>query len=207
MRAEIEGLQALSSAVLSKAQSEATRIVGDAKSKAESLLEQARKQAETEKKQLLERAAQDAEQIRKRSTVSAQLKAQTMRLAHREKLLDAVFEAARGQLASVQERDDYDQIVRRLVRGAVRSLRSDSARVWADSRTRAMLTDDVLKELSGDLGVKLELGPELEHRTGVIAETLDGRRRYDNTLETRLERRKGALRGPVYRLLTGGGES
>ena len=57
--------------------------------------------------------------------------------------------------------------------------------------------------VSRDMKVKAKLGEPLKQGTGLIVETEDGRRQYDNTLETRLGRLQDTLRSPVYHLLMG----
>ncbi len=52
-------------------------------------------------------------------------------------------------------------------------------------------------------GVRLRAGEPLARGTGVVLETPDGHRRYDNTLETRLARMQDGLRAPVYHILMG----
>jgi vacuolar-type H+-ATPase subunit E/Vma4 len=49
----------------------------------------------------------------------------------------------------------------------------------------------------------VQLGTSLTEGTGVIVETAEGHRQYDNTLEARLSRLQEELRSPVYRLLLG----
>jgi vacuolar-type H+-ATPase subunit E/Vma4 len=66
-----------------------------------------------------------------------------------------------------------------------------------------MLDGQVLTDLGQELAVQLELGEPLERGTGVVIVTADGHRRYDNTLETRLDRMQAGLRTPVYHILMG----
>ena len=47
------------------------------------------------------------------------------------------------------------------------------------------------------------MGEPLKQGMGVVVQTPDGHRRYDNTLETRMTRLQDAMRNPVYRLLMG----
>jgi vacuolar-type H+-ATPase subunit E/Vma4 len=111
----------------------------------------------------------------------------------------------------VQQWTDYSQIVRHLSYEAVAQLGAPSARIRADEQTRAILAGGpaggpaggMLAEIASQAGVELELGEPLQRGTGVTAETVDGHRQYDNTLEARLSRLRGALRAPVYHLLMG----
>ena len=98
MKSEEENIAALSSAILSEAKAEAEQIGSDASSKAEGIRQRAKEQAEAERKEILDRANQEAERIRSQAVSTTQLKARTMELESREKLLDGVFKAARQQL-------------------------------------------------------------------------------------------------------------
>lgn len=201
MKSVEESIRALSRAVLSEAQADAEQIRANAKAKANAIRQHAQEQGEAERDEILKHARQQAARIHSQAVAAAQLKARTLRLERREKLLNGVFDAARKRLVTVQEWTEYDQIADRLAREAVDRLGAETARIRADERTQAVLIDDVLSEISGETGVQLQLGDPLERGTGVIAETVDGHRYYDNTLEARLERWQDALRAPVYHLL------
>lgn len=198
-----ESMQALSRAVLAEARAEAEQLLADARTKVEAIRQQAQEQAEIESKQILEHAREEAASIRSQCIAAAELEARTLRLERREKLLDSVFDAVQQRLSAVQQWTDYSQIVRQLSNEAVAQLGAPSARIRADERTRAILADGMLAEIASQLGVELELGEPLQRGTGVSAETVDRHRQYDNTLEARLSRLRGALRAPVYHLLMG----
>jgi V/A-type H+-transporting ATPase subunit E len=106
-------------------------------------------------------------------------------------------------MPTIQQWTDYDQIVREWIREAVTYLGSSAARLRADANTHTILTESALTELSEELSVELRLEEPMEHGLGIVAETMDGHLRYENTLEARLERLQDKLRGPVYRLLMG----
>jgi vacuolar-type H+-ATPase subunit E/Vma4 len=203
MRTVEESIKALSRAVQDEARAEADQVLADAKAKAEAIGQHAQEQAAAERTEILERGSADAARIRSQAIATAQLKARTLQLERREKLLDSVFEVARQQLPTVQQWTDYGQIARRLLREALVLLGAAAVRVRADEQTRALLTDPVLAEISKELGVQVQFGALLEQGTGVIVETADGHRQVDNTLETRLSRLQDALRSPVYHLLMG----
>jgi V/A-type H+-transporting ATPase subunit E len=203
MKSTEESIQALSRAVLSEAHAEADRILADARAKADATRQRAQEQAAAERTETLARASQEAERIRQQVIATTQLKARTMQLERREKLLDSTFEAVRQQLPAASHWADYDRIVRDLLREALTHLGADAARVRADQQTQALLTDRMLADISNELGMQVQLGAPLKQGTGVIVETVDGRRQYDNTLEARLGRLRNSLRSAVYRLLVG----
>lgn len=196
-------MDTLYQAVMSEARSESDKILADARAKGDNILKEAQEQAEAERKEILERASLEAERIRRQMTATAQIKARTIQLEHREKLLNQVFESARQQLPGVQQWSDYDQIANRLLREALTRLGAKTALVYADPATQQYLTDAVLGEISKEMDLQVHFKEPLKQGIGVIVESEDGRRRYDNTLETRLSRMEDSLRSPAYHLLMG----
>jgi len=198
-----EGLGDLSREVVGEAQAEARQILEDARTKAESIRQMAQQQAEARREEVLQRARQEMEPIRSQTVASAQLEAQRLRLESREQLLGRVFSEAREELRSAPQWPDYPEILGRLIGEAAANLAAEELILRADVQTEKDLSDAFLAELSGQLGVPLRRGELLNEGVGIIAETPDGHRRYQNTLEARLRRFQETLRAPVYRLLTG----
>lgn len=203
MTPEYNDIQALGSAIKGDARGEADQILADAQARAEDIRQQAQAQADTERETILQRARQEAGTLRSHAAAAAQLEAQTLKLKRREQLLERVFAEARQQLASALQWPDYEQIARHLVREAAKRLGADEVLVRADEGTRKVLEDDVLADLGEELGMHLRAGELLAQGTGVVLETPDEHRRYDNTLETRLARMQDGLRAPVYHILMG----
>jgi V/A-type H+/Na+-transporting ATPase subunit E len=203
MRSVEENIEALSHALLNEAKAEAEQIMADASAKAEAIRKRAQDQASAVRKEILERAQQEADRLRSQVVATTQMKARTEELAHREKLLDQAFTNARQQLASVEQWSDYREIALGLLKEAVAQLRSKEVRVRVDARTRQILTDAVIADISKEMNARLIMGELLQQGTGVVVETIDGHLQFDNTLETRLDRLMNTLRAPVYRILIG----
>ena len=203
MNTEAESIQALSRAVMIEAHAEADQKVADATQKAEAIRVEARDQAAAERTRILEKANLDAARLRSQAIAAAQLKARTLQLEQRELLLNNVFEQAVKRLGSLQTSAGYADIFKALLKEALEHLGSDTALVQADPGTLKLLTSEALESFSKEFGVKLEPGEPLTHGTGLIVQTPDSHRQYDNTFETRLNRMQEALRNPVYRLLMG----
>jgi len=200
---EHSDIRTLERAIIGDAREEAGRILADAQAKAEDIRRQAQAQTNAERETILQRARQEAQALRSHAAAAAQLEAQTLKLKRREQLLARVFAGARRQLVSVPQSADYGQIARRLVREAVERLGADEVVVRSDEETQVVLDDDVLMDLEEELGTHLRAGEPLVQGTGIVLETPDGHRRYDNTLETRLARMQDGLRAPVYHILMG----
>lgn len=203
MKPEEENIELLSRAILFEAQADAEQIHADAREKADAIRQQAQQRAEAERKEILDRAMQEADRIRSQVIATAQMKARTLQLEHREKLLDKVFNAAKEKLSGLQKRPDYDKIVLELVREAVAQLKVEQAEVRADAVTQKVLSDQALKDVSKELKSNLSIGKSLDEGTGIVVDADNGRLHYDNTLETRLGRLQGALRSAVYHVLMG----
>lgn len=200
----VEGnMETLSQAVMSEARTEADQILADARVKADAIRQRAQEQVATQRENILAGANLEAERTRRQAAATAQIKARTIQLESREKVLNKVFETAQQQLTSVQQWSDYDKTVASLLREAMFHLGARRGLVFADEVTRQYLKADLLDKISKELNMELILKDPLAHGTGVIVETEDGRRRYDNTLETRLSRMQDSLRAPVYHLLMG----
>jgi V/A-type H+/Na+-transporting ATPase subunit E len=198
-----ENIDALSSAILSEARAEADKIQAEASARADEIRRRAQAQADAACKEILERANVEAERIRSQMMATAQMKARTLQLEHREQLLDQVFSAARAKLPEAPASKDYDQIACHLLREALIQLKARKAVVGADAPTQKQLTPRVLADLTQELKTELAMGKPLEQGIGVVVETDDGHLKFDNTLDTRLDRLQGGLRSSVYRILMG----
>jgi vacuolar-type H+-ATPase subunit E/Vma4 len=203
MRSVEENIEALTRTVLNDVQAEADRLLADAQTDAETMRAQAHEQADDERDEILARAKQEAAHLRSQAIASAHLQARTDELARRESLLDSVFDAVQQQLPNVAQRNDYDRIARHLLRDGLKHLGADKVLIRADELTRAQLTNQVLDEIAADMEIQVQHGSPLEQGVGLIVQTTDGHRQYDNTLEARLDRMQNALRAPVLRVLTG----
>ncbi len=198
-----ENMEKLSQAVLDEARAEAEQVLAQAREKAGEIRTRAEEQAAEERKTILERAQQEAERSRRQAVATAQIKARTIQLENREKLLAKVFADASQQLSSIQQWSDYNKIVVALLREALSHLETEKALVYADAVTLQCLTQETLDEVAKDLHMQIQVKEPLKRGIGVVVETEDGRRRYDNTLETRLSRMQDSLRSPAYHILMG----
>lgn len=203
MKPDEENIENLSRAILLEARADAEQIQSDAKEKANDVRHLAQQRAESERIEIMERAKQDAERIRGQVIASAQMKARTLQLEHREVLLDKVFNAAKDKLSGLQKRPDYDKIVAELIREAIDQLKVDMAEVRVDAVTQKVLKDQVLNDISKEFKSQLSIGKTLDEGTGIVVDADNGRLHYDNTLETRLKRMQSALRSAVYHVLMG----
>jgi V/A-type H+/Na+-transporting ATPase subunit E len=203
MKTDVGDVELLEQAVLTEARDEAEHILAEARAKADAILKRAQEQAETERKTILNRAQQDADRIHRQVLATAQLKARSVELEQREKLLEDVFAEARSKLDSIRKRPDFDAFAARLLREALAQLRVTQAQIRADEASLKALKKGALDALARELHGEFTLGAPLEEGTGVVVDAADGKLHYDNTLATRLSRLQSGLRSAVYKVLTG----
>jgi V/A-type H+-transporting ATPase subunit E len=203
MNTGVQDIEMLERAILTEAREKADQIKAEAKEKVEAIRKRAQERAEAERKAILDRAQQDAERLRGQAVATAQLKARSLELAHREQLLERVFKAVKEKLPEIQKRPDYDQIAAMLLREALTQLKPKKAEIRADEIAQKALKKDALHDISKELDGEFIIVGTLEEGIGVVVDAADGKLHYDNTLETRLSRLQGALRSSVYQILIG----
>jgi len=198
-------LDTLREAVKAEAERDRQHVLATAKAEARRILDTARAEAEAEAKRLVNAAKQHAAELKQQAMGAAQLEARALLTRKREALLDEVFAKAAEQLSHPEAIDDYPNLVPGLIADAAAHITGvDTLIVHADAYTAGLVDKSVLDQLATDLGISLTLGEMLRGGVGVVVTSGDGRLRYDNTLGTRLERMRPALRPLVYRVLIGG---
>jgi len=203
MATEEENILALSHAVMTEARGEAEQSLEEARKKADEIRTKSQEQAAAERARILDSANKEAGRLRNQTIASAHLKARTLQLEQREKVLNQVFEQAMRQLPELPKSGDYPEIAVSLLKEALGRLGGDSAVIHADEHATSAFTPETVRAVSKETGVKLQLGEALNRGIGVIVESPDGHLRYDNTLETRMRRLQDSLRNPVNQLLMG----
>ncbi len=198
-----ESFETLASVVLDEARIEREHILQSTEAQIEAQRKSVEEQCRLEREKILAHAYEEAKQICNQARAEAQLTVRKKQLAYREELLENVFDSAGQQLTDITRWDDYDQIARELLREALMHLDADVAVVYMDAKTRECLSDEALSDIGQDLNVTLHIGDVLDQEIGVVVETPDGHRRYDNTLARRLSRLQRPLRAKVHHLLIG----
>jgi vacuolar-type H+-ATPase subunit E/Vma4 len=203
MKSVEENIELLSRAMLNEAKAEAEQVLVEAQKNADAIRQKAQEKAAAGSDEILERARQEADRLHGQAVATTIMKARTLELERREKLLDGVFNSAKSDIPSIQQWTDYPEIALRLLNEAIDQLKTSKVVVHADAKTQATFTKSKLDEISKERNVEIVFSKTLEKGTGVVVETSDGHLYYDNTLETRLSRLQNSLRSPVYRILIG----
>ena len=206
MEQVIGGIKALARAILDDTKVEAERIVAGAQNAAHRVLAQAKEESAALRADILAQAEGVAAHLEQQAMATSRLEAQRVMLGRREELFDKVFDLAAERLARLYQEEEYPRILGALLVDAAERLSEPSecvVRVAAGDLP--LLTGDLMGEAAGRWRgrVHLAIGEPVEISGGVIVETPDGRKRYDNSLEARLAQARARLRADVFRLLRG----
>ncbi|MGC9520341.1 MAG: V-type ATP synthase subunit E family protein [Anaerolineae bacterium] len=197
------GVGALRAAAKAEAEGDRWRILSDAQKTARTIRERAKVEAEALRARIISDASKEVDQIHRSAIAEGQSEATAHRLQKREELLSEVFGLAEERLQDAAKLEGWTEITEALVKDAVEHLPGvASVLVRADPQTRGMFDEDALTRLAEATEVEIAFGDDLSERIGVVVESSDGRFRYDNTLQTRLDRRRLTLRSRIYDILT-----
>jgi vacuolar-type H+-ATPase subunit E/Vma4 len=178
----MKGMEKISEAILDKVKIEARQIVKEAEEKALQEVEKAEKQLETkfevEKRKTIENAETEAARIQAQAVIKARQELASVKAG----IIDRIVSSAKTTLVTIS---GDDSSLLSLVKEGMAALGVDKARIYVSPKNinvaQQFLKKD--KELAGGI-VEIK---ETDCTGGVIAESIDGKLRIDNTYDTRLE--------------------
>lgn len=198
-----ERLGILTKAILEDAQSDAAKVQEEAQQKADEILRDAKRQAETIRKGILSRVVHDVEILEEEKRSEEKMKAQMLWLSRRQVLLDKVFQEVQKRIPGLVSSPDYAIHLEGLIVEALTNIQSDTVILHFDPQSQQCINDEFIGRIAEKTHLQITIGDPLDTGTGVTAETTDGRRRIDNTLENRLQRQRQQLRANVYHVMMG----
>jgi len=192
--------QKLKEEILNDAQKKAERIIKKAQSDAEKIIERAKKEAEEFRNLTISKATERAEKERIRIFSSLPLEKQRSVRQAQENVMNKAIQQALQKLNN-SDGFDYKQSLKELtIQGA---LAVDEETVVCRIRTKdtPIFTETFVKDIIDTLRtkyqksilVKISSDDKLQDN-GVIIESLDGRKIYNNTYELRLKRKTDQIR-------------
>jgi len=185
-------------------------IMKDARRKAERTLERARSDVEKQKAKIRRRQEKNRKQAMDEAKTRAeeQYRSVTARVQHeklkrwlqrREEVLEELFAAVLEDVGN-EEQIDRRNSLSQLIREAIASVGPGRFVVRVCPTDKPMITREWLKSVAGQAletdseQIRLEVQADPRVKDGVIVESEDGDRYFDNTCETRLRRMKSDLR-------------
>jgi V/A-type H+-transporting ATPase subunit E len=173
-------------------------ILEHARLEGEAILDEARKNAETIKKKLVTKARDEVEAKRNhaRYILHEELKADMAR--EKQALFTTSFDRAAELVKSCRNDPRYSESFSRLLKEAVEGIPGNQVVVHIDPQDSALMN-----RFSSQYGSRLIIKPDLTSSGGVMASTPGGEITIRNTIESRLENARDALKQEVYSLLFG----
>lgn len=196
-------IEALTEAILGEAKAETEDLQKRAQEQAELIRLRAKETAARESSAILDQAKEEVRRLHGQKAATAQMKARSLELQHREQWLEKCFAEAAKRLQLVPKQKDYAAVATRLAREAILQLKAPAVELRMDEVTSGAIGKAALEALAKETGTQISVGKALDSGTGVFAATPDGRLHFDNTLETRLRRMQSSIRSSVYRALLG----
>ena len=122
-------------------------------------------------------------------------------LEARETLLKQVQDQLFEQFDAILTSDSYREVLPALIKETSVALGTKTITLQADPVTQKYLTKELLDSLKSSDGLNLTLGQNLAKGHGFTAISDDGRQTFENTLESRFERKQTELRNLAGQIL------
>ncbi|HUS04174.1 MAG TPA: V-type ATP synthase subunit E [Dehalococcoidia bacterium] len=175
-------MEKISEAVITKVRAEAQNIIEEAEERARKEIERAKKQRkiklEEQKRKMLEEAEEEAARI----SAQAAIKARQELLSAKTDIINEIINRVRNELSGSSSNKKH---LLNLIKEATDGLGTDKVRIYVAAKDIGIVKNflEGERKLSGKI-MEIKEGGFLG---GVIAESIDGKLRIDNTYETRLE--------------------
>lgn len=154
-----------------------------------------------ERRQILAEAQQQIEQADREASAQHRRQVRLKELQEQEAIFAKLEERILQAIPAYLHGQEYAEALPILLREALLQLQVEEAVLSCDPVTNSLLKEDLLRSLSAGLHMKITRGAELTGGHGLLAISGDGRRRFDNTLEARLQRKRAELRMQAAEIL------
>ena len=210
------GASELVERIKEEAKEEQERILREARAQAEELVKNAKADIEERKKRFIEAESRKAAENKERIIRAKRLDAKKFRWDVEEKAIKRAFEEALKRVQRVKEEGfrgkSYPGILAGLIKDAALSITAGSERSSSSSELELevvlsaedaqFVTEEMLKEISGEVGCEVRLSKErIKTVGGVIVRRSDGRIEVNNTFEERMKRLYPGLREDIVKVL------
>ncbi|MDD1690247.1 MAG: hypothetical protein LUQ66_06260 [Methanoregula sp.] len=183
-----ESAQERQKELFGKASQQAGEIRSAAKRQAEEIQEIAVKEAEK---------SASIERNKQLYLTKGEIKEQSLRM--REKVFDAAFEKATGQLSGLRQDKKYPAVFETLAREVTGAMGGQPFRVHVDRRD-----EELCKKTLAALDIRCDVLTDIQCMGGLVASSPDGLIRISNTIESRLERIREHKKLEIHAILAGG---
>jgi len=198
--------------IKAEAREEQERILREARAQVENRIKNAKADIEERKKRFIETERRKAAENKDRIIRAKRLDAKKFRWDIEEKAIKRALEEALKRVQHVKKEGfrgkSYPSILAGLIKDAALSITAGSERssseleVVLSAEDAQFVTEDMLKEVSGEAGGEVRLSEErIKTAGGVIVRRSDGKIEVNNTFEERMKRFYPELREDIVKVL------
>ncbi len=194
----MDNVDKITSKILEDAERKSQEIIEQAESEAREKLEVSKRKGDAAKNRLVDEAKKAAEQTKKKITAESKIKARTILLESKEKLIQVAFSKASEQLEKLPNQKSYPDTLEKLAVDTCIQLGGEELEIVV-RKTDEKIVKAALKKI--EKGVKAATGEEAnlsitpaDIGPGVIVQRADGKVGIDSTFQTRLELLRPGLR-------------
>ena len=202
--------------IKAEAREEQERILREARAQVENRIKNAKADIEERKKRFIESERRKAAENKDRIIRAKRLDAKKFRWDVEEKAIKRALEEALKRVQHVKKEGfrgkSYPSILAGLIKDAALSITAGSERSSSNSSSELevvlsaedaqFVTEDMLKEVSGEAGGEVRLSEErIKTAGGVIVRRSDGKIEVNNTFEERMKRLYPELREDIVKVL------
>lgn len=178
----MKGMEKISEAILDKVKVDAQQIIKEAEEKASQEIENAVKQKERKFEEGKRKAIEEAETETTRILAQASIEARQELSRTKAEMIDKIISRVKTTLLSLSS--DESSLLS-LIKEVVDGLGSDKVRIYASHKDISTLQGFLQEDK--ELASRIKEIKGFDCTGGVIAESMDGKIRLDNTYDTRLE--------------------
>jgi V/A-type H+-transporting ATPase subunit E len=198
------GVAAIADEVVGDIQKEAEAAILAAETQAKETLRAAKEQADRTYHATLEEAKVKAEAEKRKIASLAEVEERNRLLQVKEDLVDETFEKALVKLKEYAKTEEYHSYLLRLIAEIAQKMEKKVLVVEVNSKDKAWLTEDMLKDASRKLHVEFRISEQTQdYIGGCKVQSEDGKIVYDGSLDNRLMELKPELRVKTAKTLFG----
>lgn len=196
--ADAASVEKITSKILDDAERRSREIIGEAEEGARERVEAARRKGEVVKKELVDDAHKEAEQVKRKMISEGKIKARTIILEAKERLINRAFELAEKRLEGLPDDKSYPQVLFNLARDTCIAMGGGELKLLVRKEDEKLLSkelkklEEAVKKATGrtaKLAIDTaEIGP------GVVVKRMDGAVEIDSTFTSRIELLRPELR-------------
>ncbi len=200
-----DNVEKIISKIMEDANKKSQEIKETSEKQAEEKLESARKRGEASREKINKEADRAADQTRKKIIAEATIKARTVILESKDKLIQAAFTNAETELESLMSSKNYSKVIRDMAVDTCIEMGGGEIEITTrkeDEKTLAKELKNIEKEVekATEKATRIKLSTD-EISPGIIARGMGGEVEINSTFNNRLELLRSELRLKVAEVL------